>query len=311
MDSHQTASKESSDSDEEEEQDESTRKVWEKVNAVFEEYHLSPFALVAARKWVRLMGDPANKHLARVRDWLLLRINSKARAKPTNRWQAGCPDIVPGLRAQPLWSLSDPGFEWLAELERNYDVIKNELLDLRSASGFQPYRQPTWSTKLAAKDEASAATCQLMMRILHKITFWFNAILQFQGLHLTSLRTRKTDWRRQPRRGRLERLLPLPAQRALRGELPPLPAHRGAARALCAAPVQARLLLRARPGHPRHPPHRGPRSLRRRSQKQRSQKRRRGSPVSDERSRTSRRGGGVAAQRVRAGNMRPGARTSV
>jgi aspartate beta-hydroxylase len=143
----------SSDSDDEEKQDEATRKVWEKVNKVFEEYHLSPFAMAAARKWVRLMGNPENKHLARIREWILLRINSKVRAKPTNRWQAGCPDIIPGLRARPLWSVTDQGFDWLQELERNYDVIKNELLELRGASGFQPYRQPTWSTKLAAKDE--------------------------------------------------------------------------------------------------------------------------------------------------------------
>jgi aspartate beta-hydroxylase len=158
MESKQSPERESSDSDDSDEQDEETQKMWGKVNAVFEEYHLSPIAMAAARKWVRLMGDPSNKHLARVRDWMLLRINSKTRAKPTNRWQAGCPDIMPGLRAQPLWSLSDPGFEWLAELERNYDVIKNELLELRGASGFQPYRQPTWSTKLAAKDEVRQTT---------------------------------------------------------------------------------------------------------------------------------------------------------
>lgn len=33
------------------------------------------------------MGDERNTHLTRIRDWLLLRINSKKRAKPLSNWQ--------------------------------------------------------------------------------------------------------------------------------------------------------------------------------------------------------------------------------
>ena len=99
------------------------------------------------------MGNPENTHLARVREWVLLRINSRLRAPPQSRWQAGCPDIMPGLRAQPFWSKEEKGFEWLSELEANSDAIRDELLTLRGSLGFQPYRQPAWSTNLAAKDE--------------------------------------------------------------------------------------------------------------------------------------------------------------
>jgi hypothetical protein len=35
------------------------------------------------------MGNPSNTHLARIKDWLLLKINNRARAKPSNSWQSG------------------------------------------------------------------------------------------------------------------------------------------------------------------------------------------------------------------------------
>jgi len=90
----------SSSSSSDEEEDEASRQLWAKVEAVLAEYHLSRFALAAAKRWVRLMGDPSNTHLRRIKDWLLLKINNRARAKPSNSWQAGCPDIVP-VRGNP------------------------------------------------------------------------------------------------------------------------------------------------------------------------------------------------------------------
>jgi hypothetical protein len=44
----------SSSSDEEE--DEASKQLWAKVEGVLDEYHLSRFALAAAKRWVRLMG---------------------------------------------------------------------------------------------------------------------------------------------------------------------------------------------------------------------------------------------------------------
>eukprot|EP00961_Rhodomonas_salina_P134090 1804031-Rhodomonas_salina.1 len=40
----------------------------------------------------------------------------------------GCPDVVPGLRASPFWSREMAGMEFVAELEANCGVIKEELL---------------------------------------------------------------------------------------------------------------------------------------------------------------------------------------
>lgn len=34
----------------------------------------------------------------------------------------------------------------------HYDEIKNEVLNLRSQTGFQPYRGPSWTSKIPADD---------------------------------------------------------------------------------------------------------------------------------------------------------------
>ncbi|EKX52170.1 hypothetical protein GUITHDRAFT_102072 [Guillardia theta CCMP2712] len=140
-----------SDSSDEEETEEYSQ-LWQKVEKVFEEFHLSPFAMAAAKKWVKLMADPSKTNLTRIRDWLLLRINNKHRAPPASRWQKGCPDLVPGLRALPFWDRGMPEMGWVREIEDHFEDVKEELLNLRGKKGFQPFRQPKWSTKLASDD---------------------------------------------------------------------------------------------------------------------------------------------------------------
>jgi hypothetical protein len=139
------------DSSSEEEEDEGQRQLWSKVESALDEYHLSPFAMVAAKKWVKLMADSElsanlpffhglfnmppcigldvnifcatedNTHLDRVREWLLLKINARSRATPQSKWQMGCPEIVPRLRAIPFWDISEPGLAWVREIQANYD----------------------------------------------------------------------------------------------------------------------------------------------------------------------------------------------
>lgn len=41
------------------EEDEGQKQLWAKIEVSLEEYHLSPFALVACKKWVKLMADRA------------------------------------------------------------------------------------------------------------------------------------------------------------------------------------------------------------------------------------------------------------
>lgn len=46
-----------SSSSSEDEENEGQKVLWAKVEVALEEYHLSPFAMVAAKKWVKLMAD--------------------------------------------------------------------------------------------------------------------------------------------------------------------------------------------------------------------------------------------------------------
>ncbi len=48
--------------------------------------------------------------------------------------QAGCPEIIPGLRAYPWWDMVN--FQWATAIEAKFDDIKRELLALRGAGGF-------------------------------------------------------------------------------------------------------------------------------------------------------------------------------
>ncbi len=49
-------------------------------------------------------GNKESSKVDRVRPWLLAKLN-KAYVHPVSPLQKGCPDIIPGLRAQPWWYL--------------------------------------------------------------------------------------------------------------------------------------------------------------------------------------------------------------
>jgi aspartate beta-hydroxylase len=134
-----------SDSEDEEVEDAASAALWKRVEGVLAEYCLSKFAMVAARKWVKLLADPANEQLARLRSWLLMRVNGRQRATPQSEWQSGCPEIFDGLRASPVWDTKLE--EWLRPFEENADKIRAELLALRDQRGFQPLKIPNWASK--------------------------------------------------------------------------------------------------------------------------------------------------------------------
>ena len=118
------------DSSSDDEPDERQAVIWKRVQRVLAEYCLTPLAMAAARKWVREMADPDNEALARLRAWMILRINGRERAAPPSPWQAGCPEILEGLRARPIWDASE--LPWLKPFEENAPAIRDELLALRS-----------------------------------------------------------------------------------------------------------------------------------------------------------------------------------
>ena len=139
------AAADSSSDDDDYQEDPNEKRIWDRVQSVFESYALSPLAMAAARKWVRLAADPSNKELERLRGWLLLRMNGSERAPPPSPWQSGCPEIVGGLRASPIWDAS--AFDWLRPFEEHAAEIRAELLALKEQRGFQPLKLPNWASK--------------------------------------------------------------------------------------------------------------------------------------------------------------------
>jgi len=166
------------DSDEEvdEEEDAREKAIWKRVETVLKEYSLSPLMIAASRKWVRQMSDPNNEELARLRQWMLHRINGRLAAPPLSDWQRGCPEILGGLRAQPFWERGV--FEWLRPFEEHFEEIRSELLALRSQRGFQPLKIPNWASKKAVASPDGAGSVShdvgdwnVYYLILHEVPF--------------------------------------------------------------------------------------------------------------------------------------------
>eukprot|EP00164_Ancoracysta_twista_P009761 GFYU01014525.1.p1 GENE.GFYU01014525.1~~GFYU01014525.1.p1 ORF type:complete len:368 (-),score=108.77 GFYU01014525.1:52-1155(-) len=145
----------SSDSEAEEESPEK-KAMWAKIEEILSDYELSPFAMVAAKKWITEMSDPNVTDLDRMRAWFLARLNGKPRGTPPTKFQAGCPDIIPGLSAKNFWDTAQ--FEWVKELEAAHSDIVEELMTLRGQHGFRPYRGPSWTTGQKAADNVGSVS---------------------------------------------------------------------------------------------------------------------------------------------------------
>jgi hypothetical protein len=124
-------------------------KLFSKLETFYTEYHLSDFQKFAAGKFIKdNISNPQNQKVDRIRDWLMFKLNHK-RPAGFDR-QKGCPDLIPKLRAKPFWGRED--FPWLKVFEDNFEQIKEEVIALRSAKGFQPYRGPSWISNIKAED---------------------------------------------------------------------------------------------------------------------------------------------------------------
>ncbi|OMJ90838.1 hypothetical protein SteCoe_6707 [Stentor coeruleus] len=130
--------------------DSSETLLFTRMNEILSEYHLNGLQKAAAMKFIKEKIADANcTEVARVRFWLLNKINKKQMIPPHER-QIGCPDIVPGIRASPWWDNSE--FPWIDKVNECFEDIRNELLALYSKGGFQPYRGPSWATGIPAPD---------------------------------------------------------------------------------------------------------------------------------------------------------------
>jgi hypothetical protein len=100
--------------------------LWEKINGVLKEYHLTAFQKLACQKFIKdKIGNQNDKTVDRLREWLYMRVNGKKLPAKYHPRQLGCPDLVPGLSLKPWWDRDD--FEWIKELESNFEIIKEEL----------------------------------------------------------------------------------------------------------------------------------------------------------------------------------------
>lgn len=94
-------------------------------------------------------NDNDNNDYYHIKDWFMAQENMKKIAAPTSG-QKGCFDIIPHLTAKPIWDKKK--FDFVQELENNYNIIKDELLNLKNenkTNGFQQYKN---SNDLGATD---------------------------------------------------------------------------------------------------------------------------------------------------------------
>lgn len=152
-----------------------------RIERVFDEYALSSFGRAAARHSLERMAADDDGTYARVRLWFVHRMNGLPGARAIDRWQRGCPQVVPLLRAKPFWDPAE--LPCLRDIQASAAVIRRELLALRGQTqGFRPYRSPVWSASSKAADGVGglahdAGDWNVLYLFLHNMTFEENCAL--------------------------------------------------------------------------------------------------------------------------------------
>ena len=125
-----------SDSSEEEVvQDPEQQKMWSKIDDLLKEYYLTAFQTLACKKFIKdKVANPEDKSVARLRDWMLMKLSGQPMPKKYHPRQLGCPDLVPGLSLKGWWDRTE--FQWVLKLEEKAPIIRDELLKLRAQTGF-------------------------------------------------------------------------------------------------------------------------------------------------------------------------------
>lgn len=127
--------------------EEASDRVWASVDKVLDEWFVTGMHRAGAQKFIkdRICAEKGAVDCARVRKWLLLRMNKRT-------WDHGHPlmcrtaENVPDVRCMHVWPKD--ATPWLAKLEACHGEIVEELLSARNGaggatpSGFQPYRDP-------------------------------------------------------------------------------------------------------------------------------------------------------------------------
>ncbi|KAL3673939.1 hypothetical protein V7S43_001626 [Phytophthora oleae] len=158
-----------------------THRLEGKLHELVRSWGMSTFSERIALQWIqRFLGsDDDCDAFRRLRKWIVLQLNHRRIPEDCSKWQLGCPELIPMLRATPVWDCRE--FPWVQMLESNFKVIKEELLALKSRpkSGFQPYRAPSWASDINAKDGLGSAAhdagdWNVLYLFLHNVDFQVN-----------------------------------------------------------------------------------------------------------------------------------------
>ena len=123
--------------------------LFEKIERAFRsKLCLSRFSSRMAIEFLRsrlCLPDGQNR-FKRVLGYVIDLLNNKNKKEATSvdspvNWQSGCPNVIKGLRARPIWDNDD--FPWIKTLEEHSSGICLELMALRGQQTFQPYRAPS------------------------------------------------------------------------------------------------------------------------------------------------------------------------
>ena len=130
---------------------------------------------MACQKFIKdKVGNPENKKVERLREWLFMRMNGSRMPAKYHPRQLGCPDLVPGLSLKGWWEREE--FSWISKLESYAPIIREELVALREQKGFQPYRSPAYASKNLSPDQIGslgndAGQWNVFYLFLHDIQF--------------------------------------------------------------------------------------------------------------------------------------------
>ena len=124
--------------------------VFSKIERAFRvELCLSPFSSKIAVQYLRsrLSNEDASADFSRVTGYALDMVNRhsanvKSKVTPC-AGQIGCPNIIRGLRAIPIWDTRE--LPWVRKLEAAAPAICAELMALRGHRFFRPYRAPIFN----------------------------------------------------------------------------------------------------------------------------------------------------------------------
>jgi aspartate beta-hydroxylase len=125
----------------------SFEKLVRKLETALQHLGLSRFSASVAVQFIAGKLQSGEQHkMARALKYLLDLLNHKSSSVRAQESVHRCPQLVPGLTAQPFWDTST--LQWVVQLEASYDDIKREFIALREMpnqklqSGFQHYRSP-------------------------------------------------------------------------------------------------------------------------------------------------------------------------